>query len=365
MVKVIIIDDSPDMLSMLEAFFGRRTSHEVILCKDGKEGLAQAFATHPDLALVDVMMPGIDGYEVVKRLRSEPETQGMGIIMLTARGQSVDRQAALAAGADAHITKPVSFDALEATITDVLAKITTAASAQRRMALPVMSLKGGLGRTTVAVNLAVLLQQSTPTILWDLSLASGHAALFLGIKPVTHWGTHIQDPDVPTASLLLEHASGLKVLCAPPMPPGVAPPSKEWSAAMLRALTSIAGTVVIDMPPLLHPGTTALLAEAKRILLLTGDTPPGIQSTLVTLQALQKQASRILLLHNIPDPGRHPRTETLQRVLRTPIHVALPFDPAQELALAKGAPLAQAKSDSPFVTALSDGCAQPLIALPT
>ncbi len=356
MVKVIIIDDSPDMLSMLRVFFERRTSYEVIACKDGQEGLAQAFATRPSLALVDVMMPGIDGYEVVRRLRQNPTTQGMGIIMLTARGQPVDRQAALDAGADAHVTKPVRFEELEAVIAEVLASIGLSPDGRQQRALPVLSLKGGIGVTTVATNLAVMLQETTPTILWDLSPASGHAALFLGLKPQTHWGTYLQDPDQPIASLLLEHASGLKVLCAPPKPLDAAILNGQQIGGMLRALLRIAGTVVIDVPPLLNEGTMALLSEAERIVLLTGDTPPAIQSTLVTLQALQDLTSKLLLLHNISNPGRHPSTEVLQRVLRTPIHAALPYDPAQELTLGKGVPLAVVKRDSPFVVALREGC---------
>jgi len=122
MARVLIIDDSPDMLDMLSTFFERRTSHEVILAKNGKSGLDKAVETPPNLALVDVMMPGIDGYEVVRRLRADPKTRDMGIIILTARGQSVDRQAALQAGADMHLPKPVNIDVLAEAVEAVLQK---------------------------------------------------------------------------------------------------------------------------------------------------------------------------------------------------------------------------------------------------
>ena len=94
---------------------------------DGEEGVALAVADPPDLAIVDIMMPGITGHEVCRRLRQEPGDGLCPLIVLTARGQPVDRRAALDAGATDFIAKPASVSELLGTVNAVLER-----SGQRR-----------------------------------------------------------------------------------------------------------------------------------------------------------------------------------------------------------------------------------------
>lgn len=351
MARVLIIDDSSDMLAMLRMFFERRTPHEVISGKNGKEGLELAYAQQPDLALVDVMMPGMDGYEVVRHLRADPRTENMAIIVLTARGQPVDQQAALDAGADMHLPKPVNMQVLSESVESLLEQ-RKSSTAHRSILLPVMSLKGGIGATTIAVNLAALLQQVAQTVLWDLSPTSGHVAMLTGLQPKTHWGHFLREPEKGISSLLRQHRSGLQVLCAPAIPMSFGWFTEEQINTVTQALLATASYVVVDMPPLLDPVLTPLLSEAEKLLLLTGDDPPSIQTTLATLQALQEIQEKTTLIHNVPDPGRHISGQTLTTTLRVPLFGEIPYDSNQELALGKGVPLALAKADSPLVMAL-------------
>jgi len=350
MARVLIIDDSPDILQLLGTFFERRTSHRVLSATDGRTGLELAMDQRPDLALVDVMMPVMDGYEVVRRLRADPKTSGMGIIILTARGQSVDEAAALKAGADLHLPKPVNLDALEEAVEAVLAK--THPSGPPKMVVPVMGLRGGIGVTTVAVNLAALLQQVAPTVLWDLSPASGHAAIFLGMQPKTHWGAYLRDTTQPVRPLIRQHPSGLRVFCAPPTPGVHGWFDAETSAAALQSLAETAQFVVVDMPSVLDEAVSPMLRAATRILLITGDDPPAIQTTLTTMQVLRGGSARVVLARSGARPDRLIETQTLEQTMRLRIHVDLPHDPNQPLALSKGVPLALAKPDSPLIAAL-------------
>jgi pilus assembly protein CpaE len=349
MARVLIIDDSPEMLDMLRLFLERRASHEVIMAKSGKIGLAMAVDKSPDLALVDVMMPGMDGYEVVRRLRADPKTRNMGIIILTARGQSVDQRAALEAGADMHLSKPVDIEVLSDAVETVLQK---ARPAKKKMVFPVIGLRGGTGVTTTAANLATLLQQVGPTVLWDLSPTSGHAALFLGLEPKTHWGFYLRDTTLPIAPLIKQHRSGLRVLCAPPIPSLFGWFNAGSAATVLKTLMLDAQFVVIDMPSTFDAAVGPLISAAEKMLVITGDDPPAIQTTLVTLQILQKWNARVVVAHNVARPGRHLDARTLEQTLRTTIHADLPYDPNQDLALSKGVPLALARPDSPLVAAL-------------
>ncbi len=365
MARILIIDDNRDMLKMLRMMLEKRGQHEVTTYADGQEGLEYALYEKPEVAVVDVMMPDISGYDVVKKLRNDPRTRDMGIIILTARGHPVDREAALAAGADEHLAKPVDMEALLSGIDaalhrertppdDAPSEHTPAPKPKPLPALvvPVFSLRGGIGVTTLAVNLATIFQQVAPTLLLDLSPNSGHAALFLGLRVQQHWGNLLAAPDTPLDSLLLQHASGLQVLAAPPAPLPQAFFSEAEIAGLLKQLEQFARICVVDMPPVLNPTARAVLAQAATIILVTGDDPPAIQTTLATVQALQEYKDRIVLVRNTLDSALHPPPDAVQRALRCPLAVDVPYDATQGAALRKGLPLAAVQPKSPMVTGM-------------
>ena len=120
MAKILVIDDNADLLQMMRLILRDRGKHEVILSADGADGLSRAVTDPPDLAIVDVMMPGITGYDVVRRLREHAQTAEMPILILTARGQMIDRQTALQAGANDHMAKPVTPQALLEKVDELL-----------------------------------------------------------------------------------------------------------------------------------------------------------------------------------------------------------------------------------------------------
>ncbi len=110
--KVLIIDDDPGMLTLLQLGL-ERDGFIVTTAESGKEGLRRAYDTHPDIILLDVMMPGMDGWQVCQRLRSMCDTP---IIMLTAKSEQEDVLKGLSLGADDYLTKPCSFEELKARI---------------------------------------------------------------------------------------------------------------------------------------------------------------------------------------------------------------------------------------------------------
>jgi len=349
MSRVLIIDDNYDMLSMLKMILERQGKHEVIACTNGQEGLEAAFKELPDVALVDVMMPGMSGYDVVKRLRADPRTERMGIIILTARGQSVDRDAAMAAGADEHMTKPANVEDLLKRIDDLLNRDKAKAQATNVMILPVMSVKGGVGVTTLAINLANVLQQVAPTVLLDLAPAIGQCAFFLGMRAEKHWGHFLENRNTPIPSLVQKHPTGLQALFAPPLPGQYSWPNVDTVTSILTQLTEMARFVVVDMPPLLDPTAQAVLAQAQRVLLVSGDDVLAVQVTRTTLQALQELKERLLVIRNAVAPGPRPPADAIQKALRVPLAVDIAYDPAQVTVAAKGLPLAAVQPKTPLV----------------
>jgi DNA-binding response OmpR family regulator len=108
---VLVADDDPDIVALVR-FRLERDGYEVLSALDGETALDLALARAPDLALLDVMMPRLDGYEVTRRLRLHGPTTTIPIILLTARVQEPDVERGIEAGADDYVTKPFSPQAL-------------------------------------------------------------------------------------------------------------------------------------------------------------------------------------------------------------------------------------------------------------
>ncbi|MGP9766308.1 response regulator transcription factor [Halomonas sp. AOP13-D3-9] len=111
MAKVLVVDDEPNIVLSLE-FLMEQAGFEVVTAEDGEQALASVNESQPDLLLLDISLPGISGFDVLERLRSEAATAQLPIIMLTAHGRDVEREKGMALGADDYITKPFSTQSL-------------------------------------------------------------------------------------------------------------------------------------------------------------------------------------------------------------------------------------------------------------
>jgi DNA-binding response OmpR family regulator len=116
---ILIADDDPEILTMLGIRLSKK-GYDVLEAVDGNQTLNMAHEHHPDLVLLDVMMPGKNGWEVAKELRADDKFSGVGIVMLTAIGEKVNEMTSPLYGADAFVDKPFDFSDLEAKIKQVL-----------------------------------------------------------------------------------------------------------------------------------------------------------------------------------------------------------------------------------------------------
>jgi two-component system, cell cycle response regulator DivK len=118
--KLLYIEDNEDNLYMLQLYFDVLGGYEIVSATDGAAGLAMAAAERPDLILMDLNLPEIDGWEATRRLKADPATCDIPIIALSAHAMTGDREKALATGCDDFDTKPVEFDRLLAKIEQAL-----------------------------------------------------------------------------------------------------------------------------------------------------------------------------------------------------------------------------------------------------
>jgi DNA-binding response OmpR family regulator len=118
---VLVADDDEEILALI-AFRLERSGYTVILARDGEEALALARDERPDLAVLDVMMPKLDGFELTRRLRTDEATSRMPIILLTARAQDADVRRGFDVGADDYLRKPFSPQELRARVQAILGR---------------------------------------------------------------------------------------------------------------------------------------------------------------------------------------------------------------------------------------------------
>ncbi len=103
--RVLLADDEPNIVESLR-FLLERAGFDVLVATDGQEALDTALQEKPDVLVLDLMLPELDGYEVLRQLRANADNASLPVLMLTAKGQRIDRETALKCGADLFITKP-------------------------------------------------------------------------------------------------------------------------------------------------------------------------------------------------------------------------------------------------------------------
>jgi pilus assembly protein CpaE len=296
----------------------------------------------------------MNGYEVCRQLREQERTASIPIIVLTARGQAVDRQAALEAGADEHVAKPATISELKERIDGLLAD---RSPAQSSTIITLLSLRGGVGVTTLAVNLTATLAQERrgKVCLVDLCASSGHAALQLGLRPEPSWsdltnGDEIDDEGI--ADTLLEHQSGLHLLASPVLPLIQEELSGALVANVLDALSRRFEILVVDTASALSEATTAAIGAATETYLVVAGEPASVQTTLGTIRALGERGSELSIIINQTAQAGWASPESVEQVIGRRATEVIPFDPGQARALAAGKPLALSRPDSSLAMAV-------------
>jgi two-component system, OmpR family, response regulator RstA len=153
--SILIIDDDSRLSSMVGDYL-RGSGFEVRIAEHGQAGLAAVADQVPQLVVLDLMMPGMDGLEVCRRLRAQPETQQLPILMLTAKGDPMDRVVGLEIGADDYLAKPFEPRELLARVKAILRRASGTATARDHLVFGSLDIDKGARVVTVAGSLAEL-----------------------------------------------------------------------------------------------------------------------------------------------------------------------------------------------------------------
>jgi CheY-like chemotaxis protein len=295
--KILIVDDDVDTLKLVGLMLERQ-GYDISVANNGAQGIRKASADRPDLILLDVMMPDMDGYEVTQRLRSDPALAHIPIVMFTAKSMVDDKVAGFEAGVDDYLTKPTHPAELTAHVKAVLAR-----SAQSRTETPpsekgtvvgFLGVRGGLGTTTLAINSAIALQGAGhDVIVAEMNPGRSSLRLDLGIDRGSGLSNlltrslkdiHLRSVDAE----LVNHKSKVRLLLGDFHPTetelGQAIPQME---AIVNNLSAMATTVILDlgagMPPYLKP----LLEACDRLVVVVEPVFPTNRFALALVDELE------------------------------------------------------------------------------
>jgi DNA-binding response OmpR family regulator len=274
--KILIVDDNLHSLKLVGVMLQRR-GYTIVAARGGAQGLAKAESDKPDLVILDVMMPDIDGFEVCRKLRSQPSTSHIPIVMLTARTLARDKLDGIRVGVDDYLTKPIHPGDLAARVEAVLQR-----SARQRAGTPPTSaarmigflgVKDGVGTTTLALNTAAALAAADAdrrVILADLQSNAANVAAQLRLAPADGLAalTGLLPHEITPALIgerLVRQASGLQLLLASAERPAAL--TAAQLTALLDSLSQLAQFVLLDLGSVLDDVTLTALRQCHQVVL--------------------------------------------------------------------------------------------------
>ena len=296
--KILIIDDDIDTLKLVGLMLERQ-GYEIAVASNGSLGISKAAEERPQLILLDVMMPDLDGYEVTRRLRSDPALAHIPIIMFTAKTMVDDKVAGFEAGVDDYLTKPTHPAELTAHVKAVLARSEQARAvpAERARVVGFIGARSGIGTSTLALNTAITLQQKGhDVILAEFNPGRGSFGLELSINNPAGLGNLLSRSikDIHLRSVeteLVNHNSGIRLLLASYRPhEAELDQAVTQMEAILNNLASMCTTVVLDLGAGIRPYTLPLLQQCDRIILVVEPVYPGNTFGAAMLEDLEANA---------------------------------------------------------------------------
>jgi CheY-like chemotaxis protein len=302
--KILIVDDDLDTLRLVGLML-QHQGYRINAASNGIQAISLAQTDRPDLILLDIMMPEMDGYEVARKLRSDQNTTTIPIIMFTAKTQVDDKVEGYEAGADDYLTKPTQPRELFAHVKAVLARgrKTSApvppppTSRTRGYVTGVMAVKGGLGVSTLTLNLGISLKARSKkdVIIAEFRPGFGTIGLDLGFLNLDGLCRVFESPpeDITQSSIeneLFQHKSGVRLLLSSYDPAHAKYITNvDHFDAIARYLAYMAPHIVIDLGPGITPITDRTLTHCDEIIVVLEPIPSTIVRTLALVEELVKK----------------------------------------------------------------------------
>lgn len=294
--KILVVDDDIDSLKLIGLML-QRNGYDVSAASAGNQALSKAATEHPDLIILDVMMPDMSGLEVCRRLRQSPDTKQIPIIMFTAKTLIDDKVAGFEAGADDYLTKPTHPAELASRVKTMLARGATqkaSAGSSKGTTIGVVGAKGGVGTTTIALNIAAarLVSGENPIVV-DYRMGVGSLGLSLGLAKSQGLASVLSRPPQEIQPRVIDnamatHTSGLRALLSSARPnEALIQYSLDNEQGVLRALRSMSRLVVADLGSGMSASLMRLQREIDHLVLVVDPVPVTLNMARELLRELQ------------------------------------------------------------------------------
>ena len=303
MSRIMIIDDDPAGQRLVKLMLAAE-GHEFTTASNGIQGLQIASENVPDLIVLDVMLPGLDGFEVCRRLRASSNTERIPVIMLSGKSNISDQETGLKMGANAYLIKPVNRKEF-VEVTKRLLEVTRKKKHVRARMIAFIGARGGAGTTTVAINTAVALAgDGYNTILVDLNPSFGIIPELMGLetdKPISGLFKDVAGT-IDSKKLeagLLRHSSGVRVLSSDQLYGKHDDITSVDMNNLLQELGNMADFVIIDIPSSATDLNIAALMACDNVAVVTGAEPETlkrIEGSLNRLYRLNIKRSKLSLV---------------------------------------------------------------------
>ena len=338
---ILVVDDEPNALRLL-TYALETAGYHVLRAETGQQALQEIGTSKPDLVILDVMLADISGIEVCQRLRSEPQTVNLPVIMLSALAQVADKVRGLQAGADEYVTKPVDVDEIVARVAAILRRRASVVGQPTVPEAPikgeivvVYGPKGGVGRTAIAANLAIALRKLTKkrVLLVDANMQFGDVGVILNLGSTRNilqllpYGDEL-DSDV-LNSVLAPHSSGIEVL---PGSDGIQEYVSVKPADLQRTLSRLQGFfeyVIVDVWPALDECTRAVLGVADKIVLVIVGEMSSLRNARIFLdlaRSLEYAPAGLFVTLNRDGAKGNIRVRDVEKVLGCKMAARIPSD---------------------------------------
>ena len=283
--KILIIDDDIDTLKLVGLMLERQ-GYQIAVASNGTIGLSKAASELPDLILLDVMMPDMDGYQVTERLRSDPSLSHIPIVMFTAKTMVDDKVKGFESGVDDYLTKPTHPAELTAHVKAVLSRSISGTLAadtpEQAQIVSFLGTRAGLGTSTLALNVAVAMQQDGhDVVLAEMNPGLGSIGLDLNITTPTGLtallSRSLQDIHLRSVeSELVTHNSGLRLLLASYQPQEAElAEAVTQMEAVVSNLATMSEVLILDIGSGVRPYTRSLLSLSLRVIAIVEPVFPS------------------------------------------------------------------------------------------
>lgn len=331
-----------------------RGGHTITLINDPLDGLDKIREDRPDLLVLDVMMPNMSGHDLAREIRKDKNIGSLPILVLTARSQEIDKATALKSGADDYLSKPVTSQELIERVDTLLSNANGSAAANKGFVITLFGFRGGVGKTTLAVNLAAALRRISQqeVLLFDMSPSTGQALAHMRLQGRASWSNLPGDGGFEWEGVkehLIIHPSGLRVMAAPSLPVRPSQLTADTTKRLIDLSRQQMTFTIIDAPAYYSPAFEVAVQDADMALHVISPEVIAVQTASQVNRLLRRAGLNVrrrshILNQTTPD-AQLPQS-AVERGLNARISFQVGYDVNQSRAMAQGVPLVLTSAQS-------------------